>query len=312
MTTPTGIPALSRPEFFDGQHLDADDLNAIYDYHRELRWLHNRALHGWGVATGLVVGGQKGGSTVSVAAGYALDCNGHDIVLAETETLVVPSVAAAPSGGPQSYYVTASWVDDADLSPSETREGACGGAAGAVRRAERARLRFQDPATVGVSPDVFRRGIDVVLATIAVEDCVLAAAPSPAERRDAKPASRPTIAAGTTVAGSTPWSFYPGRPAQALGVRTLGDTSAAGFARTPAYSAQVVGNRRLSASGPTLDGFPQIVDATPAGFVLQLEMPRDLPLGSGTMNPASAFVASTLDTLSKALRWHVAWIGVEG
>jgi hypothetical protein len=310
MTAPASIPALSRPEFFDGQRLDAGDLNAIYDYHRELRWLHNRSLHGWGVATGMVVSGRKGGSTVSVTPGYALDCNGHDIVLAETETLIVPSVAGAPAGGPQSYYLTASWVDDGELSPGETRAGVCGGE-GAVRRPERARIRFQDPANVTPSPNVFRRGLDIVLATVRVEDCVLAAAPSVAERRDAKPASRPTVAAGTTAAGATSWSFYPSA-AQALGVRTVVDTSSAGFGRTPAYSAQVVGVRRLTASGPTLDGFPQVVDATPASFVLQVEMPRNLALASGTMNPASAFVSATLDALQKSLRWHVAWIGVEG
>jgi hypothetical protein len=310
MTAPTSIPDLSRPEFFDGQRLDADDLNAIYDYHRELRWLHNRSLHGWGVAAGMVVSGQKGGSTVSVTPGYALDCNGHDIVLPESVTSIVPSVSGAPAGGPQSYYLTASWVSDDDLSPSETRDGVCGGG-GAVRRPERARVRFQDPALVGSPENRFRRGIDIVLATVQIEDCVLAAAPSVAERRDAKPASRPTIAAGTTVAGATPWSFYP-NPAQALGVRTLVDTSAAGFTRTPAYSAHVVGNRRLSGSGPTLDGFPQIVSPTPASFVLQLEMPRNLALGSGQMNPSSAFVAATLAALQTSLRWHVAWIGVEG
>jgi hypothetical protein len=310
MTANASIPILSRPEFFDGQHLDADDLNAIYDYHRELRWLHNRSLHGWGVASGMVVGGSKGGSTVSVTPGYALDCNGHDIVLAEAASLIVPSVAGAPTGGPQSYYLTASWVDDADLSPSETRDGVCG-AGGAVRRPERARIRFQDPANVAVSSNIFRRGLDIVLATIRVEECVLAAAPSVSERRDAKPASRPTIAAGTTAAGATRWSFYPNQ-AQALGIRTLVDTSVAGFTRTPAYSAQIVGNRRLSASGPTLDGFPQIVQATPSSFELQLEMPRNLTLGAGAMNPNTAFVAGTLNTLEKLLRWHVAWIGVEG
>lgn len=310
MTAPATIPDLSRPEFFDGQRLDAEDLNAIYDYHRELRWLHNRSLHGWGVATGLVVTGEKRGSTVTVAPGYALDCNGHDIVLAESQTLVVPSVVGAPAGGPQTYYLTASWVEDEALSPSESRDGVCGGG-GAVRRPEQARIRFQDPANVAASPNAFRRGIDIVLATVRVEDCALAAAPSVAERRDAKPASRPTVAAGVTVAGATSWAFYPSQ-AGALGVRTLVDTSAAGFTRTPAYSAQVVGNRRLTSSGPTLDGFPQIVNPSPASFILQLEMPRNLPLGSGTMNPSSAFVAATLDTIEKSLRWYVAWIGVEG
>lgn len=310
MTAPASIPSLARPEFFDGQRLDADDLNAIYDYHRELRWLHNRALHGWGVATGMVVSGTKGGSTVSVTPGYALDCNGHDIVLAEAITLIVPSVAGAPAGGPQTYYLTASWVDDESLSPSESREGVCDGG-GAVRRPERARVRFQNPANVSVPANIFRRGIDIVLASIRVEDCLLAAAPSIAERRDARPASRPTIAAGNTVAGATVWSFYPNQP-NALGVQTLVDTSAAGFTRTPAYSAQVVGNRRLSANGPTLDGFAQIANATPASFVLQLEMPRDLPLGAGRMNPSNAFTAATLNAIEKSLRWYVAWIGVEG
>jgi hypothetical protein len=90
---------------------------------------------------------------------------------------------------------------------------------GAVRRAETPRLRFQNPRDPSDPATRFRRGLDVILATVLVEDCRLAAAPSTAERRDARPETQPFVAAGGTVAGATDWSFFPpaGLPA---GVQT--------------------------------------------------------------------------------------------
>jgi hypothetical protein len=309
MTTPLGVPDLARPAFFDGQRLDAADLAAVYDYHRQLRWLHNRALHGWGVATGYAVAGRRGGRELSVTPGYALDCEGRDLVLARQATLDVPPFAGAAAGGPLELYLTASYADDDALAPSESRDGVCHDG-GAVRRGESPRLRFQNPRDPSDPATRFRRGLDVILATVLVEDCRLAATPSTAGRRDARPPTQPFVAAGGTVPADTAWAFFPAAGAPA-GVQTRVDTSGAGFRRTPSYVASVVGRRELAPNGPLVDGFPTVAQPSPAGFTLQLAMPRDLVVGARALNPGSAFTPSLLATLRSTLQWSVSWIGVE-
>jgi hypothetical protein len=309
MTVP-GIPDLVRPSFFDGQRLDADDLSAMYDFHRELRWLHNRSLHSWGVAVGFAVSGAKGGKEITVSPGYGLDCEGHDLVLSRRVSMQVPAVAGAAAGGPALYYLTASHLSDTDLAPSETRDGVCL-PGGTVRRVETPRIRWQNPTDLTVSENRFRRGLDVVLASALVQDCALAAIPSTAERRDARPASQPYVAAGSTSAGKTPWQFFPSS-GQIVGVQTRVDTSVAGFGRTPAYCAHVVGNRSLAANGPLVDGFVTVVEPTATSFLLQLTMPRNLSVGVLQLNPTSVFTIATLGKLQTALAWSVWWVGVEG
>lgn len=312
MTGPLVIPDLVRPAFFDGQRLDADDLTAVYEFHRSLRWLHNRSLHGWGVASGLTVAGRKGEGEVTVSPGYALDCEGHDLVLSRAITLAVPPLAGAsgPAGGPVELFLTVSYASDDALAASETRDGVCHGG-GAVRRAEAPRLRFQNPRVPSAPATAFRRGLDVVLATVRIERCRLAAPPSAAERRDARPATQPFVASGGTVAGTTPWALFPstGTP---LGVLTRVDTSSAGFRRTPSYSAQVVGPRTLPGSTALIDGFAAVAEASATDFVLQVTLPRNLTVGARVLNPSSAITATLPQKLATAMRWSVSWLGVEG
>jgi len=316
MTTPVSIPDLERPAFFDGQRLDADDLAAMYDFHRELRWLHNRALHNWGIAVGFGVSGAKGAREVTVSPGYALDCEGHDLLLSRPVTLQVPAVAGTASGKPMLYYLTASYADDASLAPSESRDGECEGG-GAVRRAEAPVVRWQDPRSV-VTENRWRRGIDIVLAAVQVRDCALVAAPSMAERRGARPEPQPYVAAGTSAPESTVWTFFTGTSGIA-GIQTMVDTSSAGFQRVPTYTAQIVGTRVLKAdtgsgapNGQLVDGFGSVVSPTANGFVFRLVMPRNLTTGPYTLNPNAIFVNATLDKLRTVLKWSVAWMGVEG
>jgi hypothetical protein len=68
----------SRVSFFEGQLLTAADLAAEQDYHRQMRYLHNR-LHGYGVASGLDVAASRG--RVTVSPGLAVDGLGRELVL---------------------------------------------------------------------------------------------------------------------------------------------------------------------------------------------------------------------------------------
>ena len=100
----------------------------------------------------------------------------------------IPPVGGNSEGGPVTYFLTACYAEDADLTP-ETRAGMCG-TSGAVRRPEVALICWQEPS------DGYRFGLDIVLASIEVQNCQLAADVSAAERRDAIPEQQPYIATG--------------------------------------------------------------------------------------------------------------------
>jgi hypothetical protein len=206
------------------------------------------------------------------------------------------------------YYVTVSYATDGELSIEERREGVCR-SGGAVRRREAPVVRLQDPADLLTPENRYRRGLDVVLATVQVENCVLAAVPSTAGRRVARVETQPFVAAGTTPDGATPWRLYP-QSGEVLGVETVVDTSAAGFRTRPGYVAHVVGGR-LIAGQHIVDGFPAVHDATATGFLLRVLMPKDLEMPPYSFNPDVVFTAQLPDQLRTALRWRVVWLGVE-
>src|SRR5262245_49690929 len=87
------IPNLSRVDFFDGQRLAAGDLNDAATVQRELRWLHNRSLHSWGIGLGFAISGAQGDRQVQIGPGYALDCFGREIILTEPIAKAVPTHA---------------------------------------------------------------------------------------------------------------------------------------------------------------------------------------------------------------------------
>jgi hypothetical protein len=308
------IPQLQRPVFFDGQLLAAADLTAIYDYHREMRWLHNQTLHGWGIAYGFTVQGAIGDRTVTVAPGYALDCLGEEIVLGAPSVLQVPPVAGAAGGGPAVYYLTASYQTDDQLSPSETGSGSCQ-SEGAIRLTEAPLIRWQDPKNVSVASLRYRRGLDIVLATVSISACKIAKAISTADRRALIASSQPYITGGSTAVGGTTWKSAPPPSWILSGVTVDVDTSAAGFVTTPTYTAQVNGNRSPEA-GVVIDGVASISNASATGFTVTVMLPRDLDLGGGTVLNPSALLDPTLllpKLKSKmGLGWSVSWIGVEG
>jgi hypothetical protein len=319
MTTGNDIPILSRPAFFPGQQLRAADLDAVTGYHRELSWLHNRSLHNWGIATGYTVTGAAGDGAVLVGPGYALDCQGRELIVTQPRQLTVPAVAGDAEGQPASYFLTVSWLDDADLD-AETRQGTCG-TSGVVRRPETADLRWQNPDD-RLSESAFRPGLDVVLASVEVQRCCLAADVSAAERRNAMPEEIPYVYSGQTVAGATPWRLWP-NDKQPLGVATAVSTAEAGFGGTPRYQAHVLGARIMLLGGGqfpmpvVVDGYAGISDPGSAGFELRVMLPAGGFVAAEDvavpLNPADVVHASTFPgQLTSELAWHVVWLGVEG
>lgn len=71
----------TRPSFFSGRLLTADDLRREQEYVDSRRHLQNLATLGAGVVTGLAVSEEPGGKEIRVAAGYAVDPWGREIIV---------------------------------------------------------------------------------------------------------------------------------------------------------------------------------------------------------------------------------------
>ena len=73
-----------RLRYFEGQLLSPSDLEAEQQYHRDMRYLHNR-LHGFGVVWGLDVDVSRG--RVQVSPGLGIDSLGREIVVPTALTI---------------------------------------------------------------------------------------------------------------------------------------------------------------------------------------------------------------------------------
>jgi len=295
------LPEVERITFFSGQQLTAADLNALQNANREMRWLHNRSLHRWGIALGLDVTGQRGDSTVTITPGYAVDCLGREIILTETVTKTVPAVGGVTNGGAASFYLVAAYQADANQKVLARRPGACM-TEGAVRLTEEPLIDWR-------KPEQLLEGYELILAQASILNCQLSQPLAPGARRYARPAHQAFIAAGQTAAKATVWQPWE-MDDQRIGVFTEVDTSAAHFTTTPRYVAHIVGARTLTESPGPLLAFcvPSVEWTSPTGFTLQVLLPKfsNMP----QINPDSLIEETHI--ISDLLGWQVVWMGIEG
>jgi hypothetical protein len=80
-----------RNNFFSGRLLTAADLELEQNYFREKQKLHNRALHGFGIVSGLDVSHRR--DKLLITNGLALDCEGNEIVIAESLSHPFPQLS---------------------------------------------------------------------------------------------------------------------------------------------------------------------------------------------------------------------------
>ncbi len=92
-----------RLRFFNGRLLTAGDFALEQNYFRGKLKLHNRALHGFGIVSGLKVTVQSG--KVVVTAGLALDCEGNELVVETDESI------SGPPATWQTAYVNLHYVE---------------------------------------------------------------------------------------------------------------------------------------------------------------------------------------------------------
>ena len=87
-----GTSTLVRPKFGPGMLLQADDLDALTNYSRELNRLLFRSLFGCGVVCGLVVTADEDrcdNLRITVGAGLALGCNGDPIYVSRDQSMTI-------------------------------------------------------------------------------------------------------------------------------------------------------------------------------------------------------------------------------
>ena len=97
---------IKRMNYFDQQFLVVGDFMAEQTYHREMRLLHNRSLHTYGVAKGLDVT-LSGAREVLISAGVATDNQGREIALGGNTPHTLTN---DPAGGP--LLITISYNDE--------------------------------------------------------------------------------------------------------------------------------------------------------------------------------------------------------
>jgi hypothetical protein len=298
----SAIPDLKRIQFFTGQRLTAQDLTDVQDENRELRWLHNRSLHGWGIGIGYAVSGEAGDTAVTISPGYAIDCLGRELILTESVTMTVPATAGVSSGGkvaPATFFLTISYLDDPGQSTVESRPGVCL-PGGTVRLTEGPLIQWQQFKDIA-------DGMNVILAEASVLNCQLNAPLGLDVRRSARPAQQPYIAAGQLTPAEITWVQVPG------GIRARVDTSASQFGAVPAYFAHVMGPRQVRiGSGEFVTVFFLITVAmvdNPAqdGFFCDV-----LLLMFDKNNAVVAFDPVNITELIPALQWTIVWMGIEG
>jgi hypothetical protein len=293
------IPNIERLAFFNGQRLTAEDLAAVQNANKDLRWLHNRSLHGWGIGAGFSVEGEAGAAAVQIGPGYAIDCLGREIILTEPVTKTVPAVGGASDGSEATFYLVASYLDDGVQQVLESRPGVCL-PGGTVRLTESPSLNWKSPTNLGPS------GSEILLAQVSILNCQLSRPVSLAVRRFARISSQPYIVAAQTQPDFTNWQLWqPDSSKPAIGIYVDVDTSPAQFHSTPAYTAYIAGNRIWQSNTGDFVALlvVSVVNATAQGFTVQGYLLNE----GGGPTPQD-----WLGAANDPLQWHVVWMGVEG
>ncbi len=296
----TNIPSLERIAFFPGELLTADDLTTLDGNNTALRWLHNRTLHNWGIGFGLNVQGSRGATSVTVNPGYAIDSMGREIILSSPLTQPIPAISGGSGGSAALYYLVANYIEDADEPAEEQRSATACSPGGAVRLSNAPDILWKTSAQLTT-------GIDVILGQVSIQNCVLSANVSAAGRRNAASASKFSIFAGDVFAQNLNWTAWT-QGGVNIGFTTPVNTSAAKFQSTPAYLAQIYGNRFASSPAVVVADFVSIANPSPTGFTLQVALP---PVGSG-VNTTAITDPTAGPELMAQLGWVILWVGVEG
>jgi len=281
MITPRDIATpLERITWRDGQLLASRDLRDDTSYDARLRHLHIHYLHRtWGVVEGLQVNA-AGSAAVAISPGYALDTDGHELLVPAVTRVPTPAGIVAKT----TMYLAISLAAPGSACGSTTPDLStlCPGVRDPVP-VDKGSLTWK---TVNqVQP-----GRDVLLARVLIAGGRLASGVDTSIQRQAATMAQPRIWSDVTLPGQTGWTDGASKPLQEL--QAIGDTPEAGFLATPAYFARLSGTSQLAS------GFISSASATSLTYVLR-------PLTE--LIPGAAIDAASAENFG----WTISWLAVE-
>jgi hypothetical protein len=141
---------IKRLNYYNSQFLVDADFNDEQLYHNQMRRLHNRALHTWGILQGLEVGRVQDKAQVTVAPGAAIDRLGREIVLPAQSA---PIELGGFDAGAQ-VYLTITYDDVFDPADKGAQQGTQTSDDHYTRTTERPTLRPSAGAPAPDSPDL--------------------------------------------------------------------------------------------------------------------------------------------------------------
>jgi hypothetical protein len=280
MITPLDIAIpLQRITWRDGQALLSRDLRDQQQAADRLRHLHIRYLHRtWGIVEGLNVEAAANG-TLLVAAGYALDIEGNELLRPLSARVTPPPEIVTAT---TMYLVLSRAVPVTDCAAPLALAALCPGAADPIPL-EQGVLTFKRVAEV-------RPGTDVLLARILVTGGALASAVDTSVQRRATSTNVPHFWSDQTSTGQTGWSDVSG--AAVPQITATVDMSDAGFIATPATFAQL--------AGAALPAPAFIASVGPTSFSFDVLL-NDAATRRSVANAAQA----------EAAGWTVTWFAIE-
>lgn len=100
---------IQRLAYYNGQRLEAADLQLEQHYHIAVRRILTRGLFTPGVVSGFDVQGKTGDAAVTVKAGVALDPCGREIIQVDDQTIAVPN--SPPPMPLDGYFLTVAYAE---------------------------------------------------------------------------------------------------------------------------------------------------------------------------------------------------------
>jgi hypothetical protein len=240
---------------------------------------------------------------VTVQPGFAIDALGREVIQLETRKMPIPAVPGGPGGAEASYYLVAFYQDDAHQAVEERRDGICA-AGGSVRLGETPGIAWKTAAQI-------TEGIDLILAQIWIQNCVLSRPASAAPRRRALASCTPYIASGMVAFSSIKLDLWR-LGSLAVGYSAAIDTSAARFQTTPRYMTQIIGERTSSSTGQQflIAESASVFEPARGRFTLRLAVPAQS--AKFDTNPAFLLDLNQGPATFSRLGWQLAWMGIEG
>lgn len=281
MNTPRDLAVpFERLAWRDGQVLASRDLRDDAALNDRLRHLHIRYLHRtWGVVVGLDATVASG--EAAVAAGYALDIEGCELLLATKVAVPVPNIAASTT----MYLVISRGPAATGCAPAVNLSVLCPGVADPAA-IESGIISWKTVAEVVL-------GRDVLLGRALVAGGKLTSAIDTSIRRRAATLRRPFIWSDSTSSGQTGWTTR--QSTEIPEIEATVDTSAAGFISTPAYFARLAGASHLAMG--------YVDSASASNFTFVVRSTQALTPGSGQ----AGFEAANAESSG----WTIAWLAVQ-